>query len=213
MKTSKIGVFGGTFDPVHLGHLQLAQQAVGSLELDQLLFVPAAQPPHKHADITPVQHRLAMLQLVCDDNSRFKCSDIECQLPKPSYTVDTLLALKKQYTAEVEMFFIIGVDAFLDFMTWKSYRTILQLVKIAVSPRVGFLENVLYKFLEDLGYKLDDTLWSASGDYQSITILPEFPAGVCSSAVRKIVAKGEVTTNLLPLDLAHYIRQNCLYNQ
>jgi nicotinate-nucleotide adenylyltransferase len=213
LKPYRIGVFGGTFDPVHLGHLQLAQKAIDSLLLDRLLFVPAAQPPHKLSTITPIVHRMKMLQLVCDKNDRFECSDIETRLPTPSYTVDTLKALKAVHHSETLLYFILGVDAFLDFKTWKSYETILQLVNIAISPRVGYLETQLHRFLIELGYNRHNSEWTATDRNRNIILLPQFPVGICSSAVRKTVAKGMAPKDSLPLEVGRYIEENCLYKQ
>ena len=212
MKTLRLGVFGGTFDPVHLGHLQLAYQAIEALSLSQLLFVPAAQPPHKNRDITAVVHRLAMLELVCRRDSRLSCSDIEDHLANPSYTVDTLLQLKGQYPAKTEMMFLIGFDAFIELMTWKSYRTILSLVEMVVVPRFGYSMQDLYQFLEKLGYIEQDGFWQGPGHSKPVTILKDCPKDVCSSNVRKVVGKGEGTTDLLPPDVAQYIEENSLYN-
>ena len=134
MTTSRIGLLGGTFDPVHTGHLQLAEAALREGNLDQVLFIPSASPPHKvGTPITSFAHRLAMLELVSKRNPRFACSGIEGDLPAPSYTIDTLRVLGGLFPEETKFFFIIGIDAFLDFATWKSYRDILRLVNIVIA--------------------------------------------------------------------------------
>jgi len=212
LKTLRLGVFGGTFDPVHLGHLQLAYQAIEALSLSQLLFVPAAQPPHKNSNITAVVHRIAMLELVCSSDLRLSCSDIEHHLPKPSYTVDTLFALKRIYPKGTKIFFVIGFDAFLDLMTWKSHLTVLSLAEMAVVPRFGYAEDELFTFLQRLGYRGESTVWKGPDGCKPITVLQDHPKDVCSSDVRKVVEKGEGTQYLLPPDVAHYIQENCLYN-
>lgn len=209
---SRIGVYGGTFDPVHPGHLQLAHQAIDALQLEELLFVPSASPPHKYHAVTSVVHRIAMLELVCADDPRLTCSDIECRLSAPSYTVDTLIALKDQYGDEKELIFIMGVDAFLDVMTWKSYRSVLSMVEIAVSKRVGCTDEALLDFLRQLGYTRDRHVWRGNDGMQDITILPEAPQGICSSEVRKTIANGMVSGHLLNHDVARYIEENSLYN-
>lgn len=174
--------------------------------------MPAAQPPHKNSDITAVVHRIAMLELVCRRDVRLSCSDIEDHLPKPSYTVDTLLQLKQQHPVETEMIFLIGFDAFHELMTWKSYLKVLSLVEMAVVPRFGYSDQDLYRFLKKLGYTERDGFWQGPGDCKPITILKDCPKDVCSSHVRKVVGKGNGTQHLLPSDVAQYIEENSLYN-
>ena len=212
MIPSRIGVFGGTFDPVHLGHLQLAQLAIKEIGLSQVLFIPAAQPPHKNGIITPIKHRLAILELICRGNTHFACSAIENELPKPSYTVDTLTALKQRLPVSTELYFILGGDAFLDLMTWKSYTTILSMVKIIVSPRIGYTNKHLYSFLTRIGYCLKKGRWQGQNGKKDIVVLSESPLDVCSSTVRSVIAKGGDTTNLLPQDVINYIEENNLYS-
>jgi nicotinate-nucleotide adenylyltransferase len=212
LKPLRIGIFGGTFDPVHWGHLQLAHQAIKEIGLSQLLFVPAAAPPHKNVVIASMDHREAMLELICRDSAKLVCSNIESKLPKPSYTVDTLTVLKKSLPLNSDLFFIIGADAFLDLMTWKSYRSILTMVQIVVSPRVGYSEQLLYDFLLQIGYFQKDGQWQAEGENKDITILSKSPHGVCSSDFRKGVVKGGDMTTFLPPEVAKYIQENSLYN-
>ncbi|PHR29360.1 MAG: nicotinate (nicotinamide) nucleotide adenylyltransferase [Desulfotalea sp.] len=211
MKSSRIGVFGGTFDPVHQGHLQLAQQAISEINLCQLVFVPAAQPPHKSGNITPIKHRIAMLELLCQESENLVCSGIEKILPKPSYTVDTLRELVKLYPGNIDLYFIIGVDAFLDLMTWKSYLTILSMVQIVVSPRIGYADHFLHSFLNKIGYNLKDDRWQAEDHKKDIIVLSKPPQAVCSSSVRKVIENGGTTATMLHPAVADYIHENSLY--
>lgn len=212
MSLTRIGVFGGTFDPVHNGHLQLAERAIQEVKLSQLLFVPAAKPPHKHGVITPFRHRFAMLELVCKGNKYFSCSSVEAELAKPSYTVDTLTELIKRYPPDTDLYFIIGGDAFLDLMTWKSYARILSMVKIVVSPRVGYSNQRLHTFLLSLGYSKSDNKWQDGNGRKDIVLLSQSPQDACSSKVRDVIAKEGETTPLLPKVVANYIKENSLYN-
>jgi len=208
----RIGVFGGTFDPIHFGHLELAEQAIKEVKLSKLLFIPAAKPPHKNGIITPIEHRIAMLELVCKGSKHFSCSRIEAELPKPSYTVDTLVELIKRYPDDAELYFIIGGDAFLDLMTWKSYTKILSMVQIVVSPRIGYSNQSIYAFLDRIGYTQINRKWQGEDGRKDIVLLSESPQDVCSSKVREVIAKGSDTTTLLPEVIAGYIKENCLYN-
>lgn len=212
MSPHRIGVFGGTFDPIHFGHLQLAEQAIKEVKLSKLLFIPAAKPPHKNGIITPIEHRLAMLELVCEGSKHFSCSSIEAELPKPSYTVDTLLELIKRYPGDAELYFIIGGDAFLDLMTWKSYTEILSMVQIVVSPRVGYSNQRIYAFLDRIGYTQINRKWQGEDGRKDIFLLSEPPQDVCSSKVKEVIAKGHDATTLLPEVIAGYIKENSLYN-
>jgi len=208
----RIGVFGGTFDPIHFGHLELAEQAIKEVKLSKLLFIPAAKPPHKNGIITPIEHRIAMLELVCKGSKHFSCSRIEAELPKPSYTVDTLVELIKRYPDDAELYFIIGGDAFLDLMTWKSYTKILSMVQIVVSPRIGYSNQSIYAFLDRIGYTQINRKWQGEDGRKNIVLLSKSPQDVCSSKVREVIAKGSDTTTLLPEVIAGYIKENCLYN-
>lgn len=212
MSPTRIGVFGGTFDPIHNGHLQLAEHAIKEVGLSQLVFIPAAKPPHKNGIITPIEHRIMMLELVCNENKHFSCSSIEAELPKPSYTVDTLVELMKHYRADAELYFLIGGDAFLELMTWKSYSKILSMVQIVVSPRIGYSNQRIYAFLERIGYTQINRKWQGGNGKKDIFLLSEFPQDVCSSKVRDVIVKGSDTTTLLPQVVADYIKENSLYN-
>ena len=212
MSPHRIGVFGGTFDPIHFGHLQLAEQAIKEVKLSKLLFIPAAKPPHKNGIITPIEHRIAMLELVCSQSKHFSCSSIEAELPKPSYTVDTLVELIKRYPGDAELYFIIGGDAFLDLMTWKSYTEILSMVQIVVSPRIGYSNQRIYAFLDRIGYTEINRKWQGEDGRKDIFLLSEPPQDVCSSKVKEVIAKGSDTTTILPEVIAGYINENSLYN-
>jgi len=212
LNPTRIGIFGGTFDPVHNGHLQLAERAIEEVKLAKLLFIPAAKPPHKNGIITPLPHRIAMLELVCKENKQFSCSSIEAELPKPSYTVDTLTELMTLYPADAELYFIIGGDAFLDLMTWKSYTKILSMVKIVVSPRIGYPDQRLYRFFTRLGYSQIKSKWQSENGKKDIYLLSQAPQDACSSEVRDAIAKRCDTATLLPEVVASYIKENSLYN-
>ena len=212
MSTERIGVFGGTFDPVHNGHMQLANRAIQEVKLTKLLFVPAASPPHKHEIIASFKHRIAMLELVCKGSKHFLCSSIEAELPKPSYTVDTLTELKTHYPIGTELYFIIGGDAFLDLLTWKSYNKILSMVKIIISPRVGYSNHRLHTFLSSLGYTRIGENWQGKKRQKDIILLSKSPQNSCSSSIRDVIAQEGDTTLLLPQKVASYIQENSLYN-
>lgn len=137
-----LGVFGGTFDPIHFAHLAVAQEAAEALGLERVLFVPAGQPPHKpDRPITPAMDRFAMVEAAIVGNDRFAVDRLELERAGPSYTVDTLVALGLRPSPAgrpPELTLILSADAFLDLDTWHEPRRILELARLAVAPRDGY---------------------------------------------------------------------------
>lgn len=131
----RIGIFGGTFDPPHIGHLIIAERARVQLQLDRVFFVPAYLPPHKRgrASATP-SDRLKMVQLAVRGNAGFAVSDVELKRKGISYTIDTVKEMRRNYPG-AEIYLILGSDNLLDFHTWKSYRELLGLTRLIVYPR------------------------------------------------------------------------------
>jgi len=131
---SRIGVFGGTFDPVHNGHLIMAQEAVVRLKLDRMLFMALNRPPHKRAPhLAQVEHRIAMLRLATRGNARFEVSRLEADRGGTSYTVNTLETLRRKLRGE--LFFLLGQDSLDDFARWREPEKILRLARLVVVPR------------------------------------------------------------------------------
>ncbi len=131
----RTAVFGGSFNPIHYGHLLLADEVLEALGLDRILFVPAAVPPHKSpAYLAPAEDRFAMVALATAGHPRFEVSDLELRRPGPSYTVDTLEALG---LPSADCFLLVGSETFLDLLTWREPRRIAELARLVVVPRVG----------------------------------------------------------------------------
>ena len=131
----RTAVFGGSFNPIHLGHLLMADEMLERLDLDRVLFVPAAAPPHKPpASLAPVEARYAMVRLAVAGHPRFEVSDIELHRAGPSFTVDTLEALHRSGD---ELFLLVGSETFLDLLSWRSPRRVVELVRLVVVPRTG----------------------------------------------------------------------------
>jgi len=134
----RIGVLGGTFDPPHIGHLIVAQDAWSALGLDRVLFVPAAVPPHKRGRVqTPAEVRLAMVEAACANDPRFEASDLEIRRGGTSYTVDTLRALKER-DPQGALFFLLGADQFRDIHTWRSPEELARLAELVALSRPGY---------------------------------------------------------------------------
>jgi nicotinate-nucleotide adenylyltransferase len=137
-----LGIFGGTFDPIHLAHLAVAERAAEALGLEEVLFIPAGQPPHKpDVEVTPADHRLAMVELAIAGNARFGVDRLEVERAGPSYTVDTLEALHDSRAASgasTDLTLILSAEAFLGLMTWREPRRVLELARVVVAPRDGY---------------------------------------------------------------------------
>ena len=209
----KTGVLGGTFDPVHLSHLKLAEVAQSEFNLDRVLFVPAAVPPHKvEAQVTSFEHRVRMVEIACEAHATFECSTIEGTLRKPSYTVDTLKALLAEMGQENALYFIIGSDAFLDILTWKSYREILRLTPLLVSRRKGVDETRFSELAAILAYNSSNrSVWVGKKGSKNICFLKQTPAYLSSTLVKKYIGDEKMIKDIIPKKVAEYIRVNKIY--
>ncbi len=132
----KLGVFGGTFNPIHLGHLRVAQEVCQTLALDKVIFVPAKLPPHKTGgELAAASERLAMVEKAIDDNPLFECSPVELERSGPSYSVHTLEHFKEKYGTDTRLKFIMGADAFAELHTWYQFERIIELADMVVMTR------------------------------------------------------------------------------
>ncbi len=212
--TVKIGLLGGTFDPVHAGHVQLAELAMAEQGLDQVLFIPAAVPPHKRElMISAYDHRLAMLELALADHPSFTVCQAERILPRPSYTIDTLSYLQTILPKEASLYFIIGLDAFLDITSWKAYEELLCRVHLLVARRTeGVGKGRLTELADRLHYNPQAGLWQAMVDgFQDIIFLRGRPAAISSSTIRSSLREGKAVEAGLSDKVRRYIDQHSLY--
>lgn len=215
--SQRLGIMGGTFDPVHFGHLRAAEEACEVLGFHQFLFMPAADPPHKYGGgVSPFPHRTQMLQLAIGDNPRFELSDLEQKLAGKSYTVISLKNLLQRVAKDTEIYFIVGMDSFLELNTWWHYREIFQLARIVVLRRSGYPESEMESFLRqnvsDL-YHLDQ----AAGVFEHPSLLPVHLVantyfGISSTQIRQTVKQGKSIRYLVPTSVVQYIKQNGLYS-
>jgi nicotinate-nucleotide adenylyltransferase len=209
----KIGLFGGTFDPVHNGHLAVGRAALRQLGLDTLYFIPASLPPHKSDQlITPFSHRAAMLRLAVQGEPRFVVSDIEGLRSGPSYTIDTLLQFRQNLGPEADFFFIIGLDAFADITTWKKYRELLNRTSFVVIDRPS---HACQSVAQEVGRCFPDYqeevrgIWSKAGS-RRIYALAMDPVPVSSSMIRDRLRRGEPIGDLTPASVVDYLQVNRL---
>ncbi len=137
-RKKRIGILGGAFDPIHVGHLILAEEACRQLKLDKVIFIPTNVPPHKPPTIAGARHRLAMVRAACKGNARFEVSRIELDRKGVSYLVDTLEELKKAYGGEVSWYFLSGSDSLYELSKWKDVSRVVRLVYFVAATRPGY---------------------------------------------------------------------------
>ena len=207
-----VGLLGGTFDPVHIGHLELAHQAMEYCDLSKVLFVPSFFPPHKPFEsITPFTQRVEMLNIALTGEKHFFISEIEAFMPRPCYTIDTLSHLQHHGKEKEDYFFIIGIDAFIEIPTWKNYKKVLECVNFIVSSRSDYNHNLFEKSVKEFGYLQNNSYWYNSVTQRSIYFLQEKIADVSSSEIRKRVKNSEQIEDLVQEGVRDYITSNNLY--
>ena len=211
----KIGILGGTFNPIHIAHLRIAEEVRDRFDLVQVVFVPAAAPPHKPlVDDLPFASRCEMVRLSIAGNPSFDLSDIEGRRGGKSYSVDTLRALRSERPDD-ELFFIIGSDSFIDFGSWHEYAAIFSLCNIVVVERPGAAvaapDNALPVAIahEFCYYAAEKRLAHRSG--YSVYYLEGVPLDISSSAVRELARLGRSVRYLVPGAVEHYIKEQRLY--
>jgi len=205
----RIGLFGGTFDPVHIGHLRSAEEVAEALGLERVLFVLAAHPPHKGGRAHASEgHRWEMLRMALEGNPRFEPSDVELKKDRPSYSVETV-AHFREAMPEAEIFFILGADAFSEIETWKDYRRLLSLSNFAVMRRQEAEEGL--KVIEALGYQRAKEGLYLHPSGTKVQFLPVTPIGVSSTQVREAVKRGRSIRYLVPQRVEEYILRHGLY--
>jgi nicotinate-nucleotide adenylyltransferase len=196
----KISVLGGTFDPIHLGHLKVAEEVTASLTLDEVIFMPAGQPWLKADNlISPAEHRLEMIRLALAGRDNFRLSTMEIERPGPTYTVDTMAELKRQLGSE-ELFFILGWDNLTQLPQWHEPSRLIELCRLVAVPRVDFLPPDLAS--------LDSAIPGLS---QRVILLNAPRIDVNASEIRRMVAQGLPIRNLVPEPVERYIKEHKLY--
>ena len=194
----RLGIFGGTFDPIHLGHLVLAEQCREACALDRLLFVVAGSPPHKPGERTAASHRLEMARLATAGNPAFVVSDVETVRPGPHYSVETLGALTREHPGD-DLFFLIGADSLADLPGWREPHRIASLATIVVVNRPGGLAVEPSRF-PDLG-----------PEARGVVVVTIPPIGIASSDLRGRLASGRSVRYMVPRGVEAYIRSHGLY--
>lgn len=200
----RIGLLGGTFDPIHIGHLAIAENVRAELNLEVMVFIPAGLPPHKLERMnTAAHHRLAMLKLAIASNPHFTYSRVELDRPGPSYLVDTLHILRQQWGQEVELYFLMGWDSLQELHRWYDPQGILaQLNSIVAVGRPGYTDKIEYN--RELEARLP-------GITQRLTVVDTPRLEISSSDLRRRVAQGRPIKYLVPESVEQYIIEQQLY--
>jgi nicotinate-nucleotide adenylyltransferase len=218
----KIGLLGGTFNPIHVGHLEIAEATRSRVGLDEVLFVPVGMPPHKPKEPpAEARHRLEMVRLAIEDHPYFGVTDLEVRRPGPSYSIETVRQLQRDHPKD-EFFFILGLDAFLEIESWRSADELLRLCHFVVLSRSGYLFRKLVKpaslTAEDTAVldrldqgKQEQADFQLRGGPHRLYLLRIPALKMSSTAIRRNLRAGRPLEGSLPGPVESYIIKNRLY--
>ena len=220
----RIGLFGGTFNPIHRCHLVIAAETRDRLRLDRVVFIPSGHPPHKpSAPLAEARHRLEMVRRAIAGDPSFEVSDVEVRRPTPSYSIDTVRTLRGEYGPSTEIFFILGLDAFLEFPGWRQAADLLRACHFVVVPRPGasFRSLSTLALLPEIGLPLLKALDARTQDRVDVpvhggfglTLLGLPPCDASASDIRNRLRKRGSLSNLLPASVESYIMRYGLYQE
>lgn len=211
----RLGILGGTFDPIHLGHLRLAEEVGETLMLDKVYLIPAASPPHKEKKpVTPFRMRFEMVRMAAAASPLLEALDMEGRRQGLSYSIETLREFHQIHGSGLDLFFILGMDAFLEIETWKEYRRLFEYAHFVVIKRPGVESETLEPFLYSLGVDFHkkgkgDTFLVPSGHeliYREATLMD-----ISSTEIRARVSSGRSIRFLVPDAVNGYIMDKGLY--
>ena len=212
-----IALFGGTFDPIHSGHLRVAEEAARKYCLDRILFVPAGNPPHKVGNhLTPFEHRYVMVSLVCAGKRRFVPSLLEAPdgSGRPNYTIATVRKVRKSLGRKDQLFFLIGLDAFLDLPSWKSFRQLLDMVNFIVVSRPGYSNREIAKVVPQnmiRGSRHGSGRDTITLRRTKIHILRGVDVPAASREIRQAIENKKPVTGLVPPVVEEYLLKEGIY--
>ena len=213
---SRLGLFGGTFNPIHYGHLRSAEEVAEVLGLTRVWFIPAAVPPHKPTpEMTPYAVRYEMTRLAVGDHPVMEVSDIEGRRPGRSYSIETLRQIRREVGPSWELYFILGLDAILEISTWKDYSELFNLCNFVVLDRPGYDRSRLQEVLTREVHPDFQPLKTGAGfrhpsGYQVI-FLETTLLDISATGIRRLVRQGRSIRYLLPEAVRRYIITNKLY--
>jgi len=197
-----IGIMGGTFDPIHYGHLRAAEEVLQGFGLERVIFVPSGNPPHKPAsEVTSAEHRYLMTLLATADHPSFEVSRLEIDRPGPSYTLDTLREFRRQFSCEKALYFITGLDAILEVHTWNGFRELFQIADFIAVTRPGYSVETLRLLESSLGQEC----------FSKVHPFPVTLLAISSRDIRRRVREGKSIRYLVPREVMEYIEKERLY--
>jgi len=213
MAARRIGILGGTFDPIHTGHTDIGTAAEAALELTRIIVIPSSLPPHRPQPIVSSFHRFAMAALTVVGRQRWQISDLELREPSPSYTSATLARFHERGYRPDELYFIIGADAFSDIAAWKDYPAILDAAHFAVVSRPHWRADDLPPRLPSLASRMvtDRAALNGRGGQTMIILIDALTADVSSTAIRRLRTEGKPITGMVGASVQQYIEQHGLY--
>jgi len=211
----RLGILGGTFDPIHFGHLRLAEEMCDELSLSKVLLIPGAQPPHKDERfISPFQDRLEMTRIAASYSDYLEASDMEGQRQGPSYSIETIRIIRNLYGADLELFFIMGIDTFKEITTWKEYKELFKLTSFAVIDRPGIEQCEINSYIESLGadFKKENAGDSYINPYGShIYFKKATLMDISSTKIRQNIRTGKSINFMVAERVKEYIIRKGLY--
>jgi nicotinate-nucleotide adenylyltransferase len=210
----RIGILGGTFDPIHCGHLDVATAAVNELKLSRLFVITSNAPPHRPQPVASPFHRFAMVSLaLLDRATSWRAADVELRHEQPSFTSRTLELFQARGYLASELFFVIGADAFAEIETWRDYPDILDAAHFAVVSRPGFSVDELPRRLPRLADRMGRPGIDEAAPIDPLIILLDAPtADVSSTAIRKRLGDGASIAGLVPPNVQQHIERHGLYS-
>lgn len=220
----KVGLFGGTFNPIHNCHLTVAAQTRDRLKLDSVIFIPSGDPPHKpSSSLAPARHRFEMVRLAVAIDPSFSVSEVEIERPTKSYSIETVHVLRQKLGFETELFFMVGLDAFLDFPTWKQAPDLLRACHFVVLSRPGMSFRTLLNLpllppmdpvkLEALDSEQEGRMDIPIPGGTTLILLGLPPCNISASDIRQRLKRRLSVSKLLPAPVESYIMRMNLYQE
>lgn len=212
----RVGMFGGTFNPVHWGHLRSAEEIREIFDLEQVIFIPTNISPHKKStELVSASHRLNMLDRAVERNPYFFTSDVELKRPGESYSIETIGHVKQSFEKELTLFFIMGMDAFLEINSWRNYQELFSLCNFIVMTRPGYetkgLDRVIpAQMMKDFVYHPDERKFVHRSKF-SIYLKDVTSLDISSNAIRACIKKGRSIKYLLPEEVERYVNEYRFY--